>query len=205
MTRRSRRNSLSRSDAVKTDAVQTSLKTSPRRAELLDRAYEFVLDNGLTGLSLRPLAAATGTSPRVLLYLFGSKDGLVRELLERMRREQLALLVSGLGARPDEPLGTTELVERMWSVLGVPEQRRAVRLTYEAFLASLAPDPGPWRGFAAEQLGDWLEVLRAAQRGTPATLADARATRALALVRGLLLDLLVRDESERVSSALRPS
>src|ERR1700754_5219324 len=122
-----RRNSLTSSDAV---------KTSPRRAELLDRAYEFVLDNGLTGLSLRPLAAATGTSPRVLLYLFDSKEGLVRELLERMRREQLALLVSGLGARPDpagDQLGTTELVERMWSVLGAPEQRRAVRLTYEAF------------------------------------------------------------------------
>jgi AcrR family transcriptional regulator len=184
------------------------VKTSPRRAELLDRAYEFVLDHGLTGLSLRPLAAATGTSPRVLLYLFGSKEGLVRALLERMRREQLALLVSGLGARPDTAggqLDTTELVERMWSVLGAPEQRRAVRLTYEAFLASLPPDPGPWQGFAAEQLGDWLEVLRAAQRGTPAALADARATRALALVRGLLLDLLVRGEPERVSSALRPS
>ena len=199
MTRRPRRNSLTSSDAV---------KTSPRRAELLDRAYEFVLDNGLTGLSLRPLAAATGTSPRVLLYLFGSKEGLVRELLERMRREQLALLVSGLGGRPDaagDQVGTTELVERMWSVLGVPEQRRAVRLTYEAFLASLRPDPGPWRGFAAEQLGDWLEVLRAAQRDTPAALADARATRALALIRGLLLDLLIRDEPDRVTSALRPS
>jgi AcrR family transcriptional regulator len=199
VTRRPRRNSLTSSDAV---------KTSPRRAELLDRAYEFVLDNGLTGLSLRPLAAATGTSPRVLLYLFGSKEGLVRELLDRMRREQLALLVSGLGARPDaagDQVGTTELVERMWSVLGVPEQRRAVRLTYEAFLASLRPDPGPWRGFAAEQLGDWLDVLRAAQRDTPAALADARATRALALVRGLLLDLLSRGEPDRVSSALRPS
>jgi len=199
VTRRPRRNSLTRSDAV---------KTSPRRAELLDRAYEFVLDNGITGLSLRPLAAATGTSPRVLLYLFGSKEGLVRELLERMRRDQLALLVSGLGARPDaagDQLSTTELVERMWSVLGAPEQRRAVRLTYEAFLASLRPDPGPWRGFAAEQLGDWLEVLRAAQRSTPAALADARATRALALVRGLLLDLLIRGEPGRVSSALRPS
>lgn len=199
MTCRPRRNALTRSDAV---------KTSPRRAELLDRAYEFVLEHGLAGLSLRPLAAATGTSPRVLLYLFGSKDGLVRELLERMRREQLALLVSGLDARPvaeGDQLGTTELVELMWSVLGVPEQRRAVRLTYEALLASLRPDPGPWRGFAAEQLGDWLEVLRAAQRGAPPALADARATRALALVRGLLLDLLVRDESARVSSALRPS
>jgi AcrR family transcriptional regulator len=199
VTRCPRRNSLTSSDAV---------KTSPRRAELLDRAYEFVLDNGLTGLSLRPLAAATGTSPRVLLYLFGSKEGLVRELLERMRREQLALLVSGLGGCPDaagDQVGTTELVERMWSVLGAPEQRRAVRLTYEAFLASLRPDPGPWRGFAAEQLGDWLEVLRAAQRDTPAALADARATRALALVRGLLLDLLSRGEPDRVSSALRPS
>ena len=52
---------------------------SPRRAELLDACYGYVLTHGLAGLSLRPLAAATGTSPRVLLYLFESKENLVRE------------------------------------------------------------------------------------------------------------------------------
>ena len=46
---------------------------SPRRDELLERAYRYVLQHGLGGMSLRPLAAAVGSSPRVLLFLFGSK------------------------------------------------------------------------------------------------------------------------------------
>ena len=57
------------------------MPASPRKQELLDRAYEYVLENGLTDLSLRPLAQAVGSSPRVLLYLFGSKDELTRALL----------------------------------------------------------------------------------------------------------------------------
>jgi AcrR family transcriptional regulator len=40
-----------------------------------------VLEHGLGEMSLRPLASAIDSSPRVLLYLFGSKDGLVRALL----------------------------------------------------------------------------------------------------------------------------
>ena len=52
-----------------------------RREELLEKAYGFVLEHGLADLSLRPLAQAIESSPRVLLYLFESKDGLVRELV----------------------------------------------------------------------------------------------------------------------------
>jgi len=54
---------------------------SARQEELLDRAYAYVLTHGISDLSLRPVAAAIGSSPRVLLYLFGSKDGLIRALL----------------------------------------------------------------------------------------------------------------------------
>src|SRR5690349_315476 len=48
-----------------------------RRAELTDGALRYVLEQGLVGLSLRPLAAALGTSDRMLIYHFGSKDALV--------------------------------------------------------------------------------------------------------------------------------
>ncbi len=66
--------------------------SSPRREELLDRAYRYALEHGLADLSLRPLAAAIGSSPRVLLFLFGSKDGLVRALLARARADELGFL-----------------------------------------------------------------------------------------------------------------
>jgi AcrR family transcriptional regulator len=46
---------------------------SARKRELLGAAYRCVLSNGLAGMSLRPLARQTGSSPRVLLFLIGSK------------------------------------------------------------------------------------------------------------------------------------
>lgn len=49
--------------------------SSARRAELLELAYQYVLEHGVSDLSLRPLAAAINSSPRVLLFLFGSKGG----------------------------------------------------------------------------------------------------------------------------------
>ena len=69
---------------------------SARQAELLEAAYQYALTHGLTDLSLRPLAEAINSSPRVLLFLFGSKDGLVRALLSRARADELALLARAL-------------------------------------------------------------------------------------------------------------
>lgn len=176
--------------------------TTSRRDELLDACYDYVVERGLSGLSLRPLAAATGTSPRVLLFLFGSKEALVRELLARARREQQALVAAALD--PQDGNGNDDfdqLVSRLWATLSAPEQRPMVRLTYEAFLQSLSHDPGPWTGFAAESAQDWLNLLIAAQRSTPRKQAEVRATKELALVRGLLLDLLACDDPERVGLA----
>jgi len=174
---------------------------SPRRAELLDASYAYLLEHGLQGISLRPLAAATGTSPRVLLYLFGSKDELLRELLARARREQLDLMAGALGGDTSDN-GFEALSARLWAFLSAPAQRPMVRLTYEAFLLSLSHDPGPWSGFAAEAAHDWLSLLVRAQPDTPPDVAEARATRALALVRGLLLDLLACEEPARVAAAV---
>jgi AcrR family transcriptional regulator len=175
---------------------------SPRRAELLDACYAYVLEHGLTSLSLRPLATTTGTSPRVLLYLFGSKDNLLRELLARARHEQVALVAAALDL--DTGSGVSEfdaLADRLWNWLSAAEQRPMVRLTYEAFLLSLSHDPGPWAGFAAESARDWLDLLCRAQPNASRAAAEAKATRVLALVRGLLLDLLACDEPDRVTAS----
>jgi AcrR family transcriptional regulator len=175
---------------------------SPRRAELLNACYGYVLEHGLAGLSLRPLAAATGTSPRVLLYLFGSKEQLVRELLARARHEQISLLAGLLG--PGIPDGGFEaLADRLWNLLSSPGQRPMVRLTYEAFLRSVSRDPGPWQGFAAETARDYLELLISAQPGTHPAHAEATAASTLALIRGLLLELLADGDTDRATAAWR--
>jgi AcrR family transcriptional regulator len=190
-------------------------RESARRRRLLDAAYAYVLEHGLAGMSLRPLAAATATSPRVLLYLFGSKDELVREILAKGRREEL-LLVAGVLAEPSASADAGDdasadagadrfdvVVDRLWAWLAAPEQRATIRLFFEAYNASLRDEPGPWRGFAEQSVTDWLDLLVGAQPGVAPEVAEARATRTLALLRGLLLDLLACDEPDRLGAAIR--
>jgi AcrR family transcriptional regulator len=54
-----------------------------RREELLDLVTDHVLEHGLIGLTLRPLAAAIGTSDRMLIYHFGNRDALVSAVVVR--------------------------------------------------------------------------------------------------------------------------
>lgn len=182
----------------------TPAAPSPRQAELLELAYRYVLQHGLADLSLRPLAAAIGSSPRVLLFLFGSKDGLVRALLARARADELALLDEvGSDGRPGRTLAV--VAERIWTWLAAPEHRPLLTLWVEGYARSLVDPGGPWAGFARATVDDWLHVLAAAQpaarRDTPAGRAER--TLVLAALRGALLDLLATGDVDRTGAALR--
>jgi len=56
--------------------------TRMSRESLVPLLAAHVLQNGLADASLRPLAKAAGTSDRMLIYHFGTKDALVAALLE---------------------------------------------------------------------------------------------------------------------------
>lgn len=168
---------------------------SPRRDELLERAYRYALDHGVADLSLRPLAAAVGSSPRVLLFLFGSKAGLVQALLARARRDELALLdrarVAGAGGR--DPVA---VASELWDWLAAEEHRALLKLWVEGYARSLIDSDGPWAGFAAATVADWLELLG------EVTGDAAEHTLILAVLRGGLLDLLATGDLQRVSAAV---
>src|SRR5919197_218898 len=98
---------------------------SARRDEVLELAYRYVLERGMSGLSLRPLAAAVGSSPRVLLFLFGSKDGLVRALLARARADELELLDRVRASSEERDL--VEVAAAVWRWLVADEHRPLLR------------------------------------------------------------------------------
>ncbi|MEU6250095.1 TetR/AcrR family transcriptional regulator [Glycomyces sp. NPDC047010] len=174
--------------------TQDRTGTSARRAELLEAAYAYVLAHGLTDMSLRPLAAAIGSSPRVLLFLFGSKDGLIRELLARARAEELALLESF-----GEPVGLAAAAERLWAWAAEPGHRPVLRLWTEAYARSLVEPDGAWSGFAKATVDDWLAVLAACDPDAD----EAHLTLALAVLRGAILDLIATGDEERTGTAVR--
>ncbi|MGW0008592.1 TetR family transcriptional regulator [Streptomyces tendae] len=175
---------------------------SARRNELLEAAYRYALTHGLADLSLRPLAEAVGSSPRVLLFLFESKDGLLRALLARARADELALL-DRVG-QPDRPAGLAPAVERVWTWLAAKEHRPLLRLWAEAYARSLTHPDGAWAGFARATVDDWLGVLARFQTPSERDGEDGavRRTLALAVLRGALLDLLATDDEERLTTAV---
>jgi AcrR family transcriptional regulator len=160
---------------------------SARETELLDAAYRYVLEHGLVGLSLRPMAAAIGSSPRVLLFLFSSKEGLVRAVLARARQAELAALGD---------LGSAEGTTRdLWAWLAAPSHRALLTLWLETYTLSVSDPGGPWDDFAARTVADWLDLLSVA-------LPPERATLTLAVLRGALLDLLATGDFGRTTRAV---
>ncbi len=177
----------------------TKAATSPRRDELLDRAYGYVLEHGLGQMSLRPLAAAVGSSPRVMLFLFGSKHELLRALLARARADELEALDHLKGGGSVHDVG-----RKLWEWLRAPAHRPLLVLWLEAYSRSLVEPDGPWAGFAQETVEDWLTLLAAAQPPSRRRTIAGRTERTLtlALLRGSLLDLLATGDAARITAAV---
>lgn len=98
-----------------------------RREEWTAAATDYVLAHGLIRLSLRPLAAALGTSDRMLLYHFKTKDDLVAAVLLESNDRAVAA-VSALPRSDD----LRAAVHDLWSVVQSPEVEPCSRLYVEA-------------------------------------------------------------------------
>ena len=81
-----------------------------RREQLLDAVTDHVLAEGLIGLTLRPVAAALGTSDRMLIYHFGTRDALVSAVVDRAS----ARSVAQIDALPAAP-GVRAAVNALWA------------------------------------------------------------------------------------------
>jgi AcrR family transcriptional regulator len=175
---------------------------SPRRAELVEAAYDYVLANGLADVSLRPIADAIGSSTGVLRFLFGSRDGLVEALLHRARADEVAMLT---GLPRDGDLHAVALA--VWHWLADPAHGPLLRLWTESYARSLLDDAGPWVDFARGTVRDWLALLARAQQVDVRRTAAGRAhrTAVLAVLRGAMLDLLATGDRARTTRAVQQS
>ena len=177
-----------------------SREDSARKQELLQRAYEYVLQHGLMTLSLRPLSQAIGSSPRVLLFLFGSKEGLVQALLGRARAAELEFLNDMHPAgRPDD---FVDVVRRVWEWLVAKEHRAMLGLWLETYAHSVVERGGPYAQFARRTVEGWVGLMaihQTAQHRRTRAGANERAL-ALAVLRGALMDLLASGDEDRTTA-----
>lgn len=166
-----------------------------RRGRSLAKATDYVLEHGLAGLSLRPLAAALGTSTRMLLYDFGSKEQLISAILTEARHREAALLTEHAGKAQTRH----ELLRGIWSWISAPERRPFLRLFFETYLDAIT-HPETYSAEGKAMVTDWVNTFATAL--APDGDDPIAATLVIAAVRGLLLDQLATNDHDRVNAAL---
>ncbi len=170
------------------------------RERLLDSVIEHFTEDGLADQSLRRIAEAVGSSHRMLLYHFGSKDGLLLEVaraVEARTKAAFAAIGADAGGRTDT------LVRRMWAHVADPALADFERLFFALYGRALQGDESALPLLKGD-LEDWLEanVAVAATDGVPAEVTRVHARLGLAVTRGLLLDLLATGDRAGVDAAL---
>ena len=152
-------------------------------------AVEHVLRHGVATLSLRPLAAALGTSDRMLLYYFGTRENLLDTVLTAVG----AQLQVGLDAVvPSRPVLPAALLSAVWAGLCDPATEAHLRL-YVEVSGLAARGREPFRTVAADVARRWLDWI-ADRLDVPADERDGAAAGVLAVVDGLLLARFVASE-----------
>lgn len=153
-----------------------------RRHALLERLADHVLAVGLQGASLRPLAAAVGTSDRMLLYYFADKNDLLTQTLALIAERLLKLLEGSLsGIQPYRIL-----LPRICDLMSSPAMQPSMRLWLE-LVALASRNEEPFRAIAGQLSDGFLHWISA--RLKVAKEADRAATAALlfATVEGMML------------------
>jgi AcrR family transcriptional regulator len=173
---------------------------SDAKAKLLAAAIDDVAANGVADRSLRELAASLGTSHRMLIYHFGSREGLLVEVVREVEARQRQA-VADIDVDPEAT--PSETMRRVWEDLADPSRGPHERLFFEMYARGLQG-----REDAAPLMGDvidaWMGPLVAMGRrhGLSETAARADARLGLAVTRGLLLDLLATGDRAGVDEAM---
>jgi AcrR family transcriptional regulator len=175
--------------------VHFGMTASQARERLLAAAVEQAMRGGIADLSLRELAAAIGTSHRMLLYHFGSREGLLTAVAQAVEEAQRAV-VSEWGI-------TSANSRRLWQHFSDPRLWPAERLFFELYAHALLGRPGT-EGFLDNAIEPWVSALTPAfvrDAGLDEATARAEARLAVAVTRGLLLDLLATGDRVAVTEA----
>lgn len=170
------------------------------RQRLLEAAIDHVAAHGLGDLSLRGLAAALGTSHRMLIHHFGSKDALWVAIVQEVERRQMETMAA---MAPEHPDSLDVALRSWWQHISDPSLWPNARLFFELYGRALVGEP-PATDLLDDVIESWLGPAAAQAEALGVDPHDARAFARLgvAVTRGLLLDLLATEDRRGVDEAM---
>lgn len=174
-------------------------RRNPREA-LLAKAVDFIAQRGISDLSLRELAGAIGTSHRMLIHHFGSKQGLWVEVIKAVEAQQRAALADVM---PDPAADPAAAMRTWWAHISDPGLWPNERLFFEVYGQALQGRPGT-EHLLEGIVDNWLDDVTAINvaSGMEPAFARAHGRLGIAVTRGLLLDLLATGDRAGVDAAV---
>jgi AcrR family transcriptional regulator len=165
-----------------------------RKNELRDKALDYFLEHGLAELSLRPLADEIGTSSRLLIYHFESKEKLIATVMEEARartQRSFAELIERSNDDPD--------LRVFWEWVTDPQNVGCARLLFEVQILALQK-PDIYAQYLENGSASWLNVIESRIPKSPHSRAIA--TLCAAVIDGLLLDYMSTGDLARTTDAV---
>jgi AcrR family transcriptional regulator len=170
---------------------------SSRKSELLDATLRFLVEHGIANSSLRPIAAALGTSPRILMFHFKSKEGLLQAVFAELHSRLQASLRATACLDSDPSLGPP--LRRFWRWATSKNNFPYFRLLYEAHIVALQ-NPQEYGRYLRKASSDWRAT--ALDLMSPSLKSPAMASLCIAVFDGLMLELMSCKDLKRVTEAL---
>jgi AcrR family transcriptional regulator len=165
---------------------------------MLGRVVAFAAAEGIAGRSLREIAQGVGTSHRMLIYHFGSREGLIAAIVAEIEAQQRVVLA----AIGEQAGSAREVMLGLWEQLTRPELLPFVRLFFEVFGLVAQGTPGT-EGLRESLTAPWLAdaAVISERLGLQSDRAETRL--GIAVARGLLLDLVAGAPFAEVDAAYR--
>jgi len=170
------------------------------RQQLLERAVHYVLRNGVGTLSLRPMAKDIGTSARMLMHHFGSKEALIADVLLAIEQGFAQRVAAYVG--DDRSVSFT--LSRMWSETSAPAMDASLRAMFEVWGQALV-HPSRYEKLLQWLTEPWIDMLRRRFElgGRKPAEAAMLATLAIGAFQGLQLVRLTSGDDARSKAALK--
>jgi AcrR family transcriptional regulator len=170
---------------------------STAKAMLLENLIAYLVRRGVADVSLRPMAAAVGTSARLLIFHFGSKEQLLVEVLgemqSRLQRSLGDLLVAEPGEARPAPL------RQFWDWALKDPNFAQLRVVYQLHILA-AQDNKTYGRYLKKNSLNWLELVQAVLK--PGQRSPTMATLIVAVFDGLFIEVMSTGDRRRASAAI---
>jgi AcrR family transcriptional regulator len=170
---------------------------STRKAALLENLIAYLIRRGVADLSLRPMAAAVGTSARLLIFHFGSKERLLIEALDEMQarlQRSLADLMAG-----ESGVARLAPLRLFWDWALKEQNLPQLRVLYQLQILA-AQDHKTYGKYLKRNSLNWLVFVQAALK--PSQRSTTLATLIVAVFDGLLMEVMSTGDRRRASAAI---